>query len=251
VGYFERNHFSHPIPFFRKVNGMSLPTPIVELQDPNLLFKYPFLSGENVELCAKGLTLCDYRADITHEEHISLQLDHITGNYGVISFNPLDRETLQPGNYVNDDVIDFWLLWITRTEPQNTKVIKTFTTHFYTKLVEEGVECVTKWNDNRKVDIFSKKLLMLPINLSSHWSLLVVVNVHNLPAYYLGKMNYGLTTEIPFMMLLDSLGLHDSKSIGANVRKWLSYEWTTKIGNLEGNKVLPLEMVTPKGILII
>jgi hypothetical protein len=37
--------------------SISLPTPIVELQYPNLQFKYHFLSGENVELCAKGLTL--------------------------------------------------------------------------------------------------------------------------------------------------------------------------------------------------
>jgi hypothetical protein len=55
--------------------SMSLPIPIVELLIPELFFKYPFLSCENVELSAKGLTLCDYQSCISHEEHITLQID--------------------------------------------------------------------------------------------------------------------------------------------------------------------------------
>jgi Ulp1 family protease len=184
------------------------------------------------------LPCCDYQASITHEEHISLELDHICRNDTVVLFNTLDRGTLKPGTYVNDNVIDFWLLWVTRTEPQNTSNVKTFTSHFYIKMVKEGVEYVLKWNENRKLDIFTKKNILLPINLSSHWPLFVVVNMHNLPTYFSG------------MMLLDSLGLHDSMSIVANVWKWLLYEWTTKTGNLEGKKVMQVQIVTSKGIFI-
>jgi Ulp1 family protease len=95
-------------------------------------------------------------------------------------------------------------------------------------MIEEGVECVLKWNENRKLDIFSKKTIMLPINLKSHWSSFVVVNMHNLPTFLLGSMELELDIELPVMMLFDSLGLHDSNSSASYIWKWLLYEWTTK-----------------------
>ena len=107
--------------------SVSLPTPIFELQDPNLEFKYPLFSGENVELCAKDLTFCDYQPTITHEEHITLQLDHKNGKNSIVTFCKLDRVTLKPGIYINSNVVDFWLLWVTKNEPHNTNNMQAFT----------------------------------------------------------------------------------------------------------------------------
>jgi Ulp1 family protease len=91
---------------------------------------------------------------------------------------------------------------------------------FNTKLIEEGIEYVARWNENWKLDIFIKKIIMLPINMQSHWSLHVIINVYNLSNYVLG-MKVELHPEISFMMLLDSLGLHDTKSVKANIWNWL------------------------------
>jgi hypothetical protein len=89
---------------------------------------------------------------------------------------------------------------------------------------------------------------MLPINLSSHWSLCVVVNAHYLHNYFTGSMKKELDEEVPFMMLLDLLGMHDSNAISTNIWKWLVYEWSTKSGNVDANNAFQLSMVTPKGI---
>jgi hypothetical protein len=80
-----------------------------------------------VELSAKGLTLYDYQPTITHEEHITLQLDHINGKNSIVTFSKLDRVTLKPGIYINSNVVDFWLLWVTKNEPHNTNNMQTFT----------------------------------------------------------------------------------------------------------------------------
>ena len=50
--------------------------------------------------------------------------------------------------------------------------IHVFSTQFYTKFVNEGFECVEKWT--RKMNIFEKEILLIPINDSGHWSLCVI-----------------------------------------------------------------------------
>ncbi len=134
---------------------------------------------------------------------ITLQLENTVGRNHIITFQQPDLDTLKPCTYVNDNVIDFWLLWVSRNDAHITSKVQIFTSHFYTKLTEEGVEYVARWHENRKLDILNKKILMLPINLQSHWSLCVVINVGNL-SNYLAGMQLELHTEFPFMMLLDS-----------------------------------------------
>jgi Ulp1 family protease len=51
-----------------------------------------------------------------------------------------------------------------------------FTTHFYTKLSTEGVEAVLDWTTNRDIDIFSKKMVFVPIHKDHQCSLAVVIN---------------------------------------------------------------------------
>jgi len=43
-------------------------------------------------------------------------------------------------------------------------------------LKSEGLEAVASWTVNKKINVFEKKLIFIPINANLHWSLCVVVN---------------------------------------------------------------------------
>jgi Ulp1 family protease len=43
-------------------------------------------------------------------------------------------------------------------------------------LKREGLEAVASWTVNKKINVFEKKLIFIPINADLHWSLCVVVN---------------------------------------------------------------------------
>ena len=43
-------------------------------------------------------------------------------------------------------------------------------------LEKRGIEAVRSWTVKKRVDIFQKKLIFIPVNAAKHWSLLVVVN---------------------------------------------------------------------------
>ena len=51
-----------------------------------------------------------------------------------------------------------------------------FTTHFMTTLIEEGIQGVSSWTANKYINVFRKRLIIIPVNADLHWSLCVVVN---------------------------------------------------------------------------
>jgi Ulp1 family protease len=56
---------------------------------------------------------------------------------------------LQPDKWLNDCLIDFWMLWITRKEPSEENWIRIFNTHFYTSMVDNGVDHMLKWTEKK------------------------------------------------------------------------------------------------------
>ena len=51
-----------------------------------------------------------------------------------------------------------------------------FTTHFMSTLLKDGTASVISWTAKKKINVFKKRIVFLPINASLHWSLCVVVN---------------------------------------------------------------------------
>lgn len=96
----------------------------------------------------------------------------------------------------------------------------------------------------------AKKIVLFPINLQPHWSLCVFVNVLNLNQY-VRVMTDAENSEIPFFMLLDSLGLHDPKSIHINMWKWLQNEYSKTNGDVDVRFFFEIPMVCPKGIVML
>ncbi|XP_072516742.1 sentrin-specific protease 5 [Salminus brasiliensis] len=80
-----------------------------------------------------------------------------------------DLSTLDDQNWVNDQVINMYGELI--MEATNHKV-HFFNSFFYRQLVAKGYEGVKRWT--KKVDLFSKRLLLIPLHLEIHWSLITV-----------------------------------------------------------------------------
>ncbi len=83
------------------------------------------------------------------------------GRNNHIIFYKCDREKLKPETYINDNLIDLWMCWITRKESRSKICVHIFSTHFYNTLVNEGEIGVSKWTTRKGLDIFTKKKIMI------------------------------------------------------------------------------------------
>ncbi|KAG7088240.1 hypothetical protein E1B28_012254 [Marasmius oreades] len=99
---------------------------------------------------------------------------------GAVNITNADLNRLQPGEFLNDTIIEFGLkLWhkeLEETNPELAKQIHIFNSFFYKKLnkknIEESYKTVARWTS--KIDIFKKKYVVVPINENVHWYLAVI-----------------------------------------------------------------------------
>jgi sentrin-specific protease 1 len=106
---------------------------------------------------------------------ISSPADEVLVNAFSISITRKDVHTLKGLNWLNDEIINFYMSLICERSKQDTgkSYFKThaFTTFFYPKLVKDGYASLKRWT--RKIDIFSYDLLIVPVHLGLHWTLAV------------------------------------------------------------------------------
>jgi hypothetical protein len=107
----------------------------------DILLVYPFLDGEAIEKAAQWLLLYEER-QCTASFLLQLQQQKCHPRNVLLIISKKDHECLNPGKWLNDILIDFWMQWITWMELQPDSLIHIFTTHFYTKLSTEEVESV-------------------------------------------------------------------------------------------------------------
>uniref|UniRef100_A0A3P8SN30 SUMO specific peptidase 3b n=1 Tax=Amphiprion percula TaxID=161767 RepID=A0A3P8SN30_AMPPE len=80
-----------------------------------------------------------------------------------------DLGTLYGQNWLNDQVMNMYGDLVMDSVPEKVHFFNSF---FYDKLRTKGYEGVKRWTKN--VDIFQKDLLLIPIHLEVHWSLVSV-----------------------------------------------------------------------------
>lgn len=80
-----------------------------------------------------------------------------------------DLQTLYGPNWLNDQVMNMYGDLVMDAVPDKVHFFNSF---FYDKLRTRGYEGVQRWTKN--VDIFGKELLLIPIHLEVHWSLVAV-----------------------------------------------------------------------------
>jgi len=144
-----------------------------------------------------------------------------------------DCLTLNPSSYVNDNVIDFWMVWLTHNVLDVDSSITIFTSHFYSSLINDklGVEHVSGWMNFKSIDIFSKNILLFPICLDNHWSLIA--------SLYPGPVSNDVhtldNTSGGMMIHLDSLNYHNGFQICQILRCFFNFQWSKKKGSSMGN----------------
>jgi hypothetical protein len=132
------------------------------------MFVYPFVGGQAIEKATKGLFLF-------HDSYcmptvlLQLQKHACQAKKSFITIMKQDREQLFDKGWLNDNLINFWLLWVTRMESHPDSAIHTMITYFYTKLENEGVESVLHWMTKSNIDMLSKKFVFVPIHKNQHW----------------------------------------------------------------------------------
>nr|XP_057940557.1 sentrin-specific protease 1-like isoform X1 [Doryrhamphus excisus] len=90
-----------------------------------------------------------------------------------LSLTRKDLQTLSGLNWLNDEVINFYMnLLVERSKNPKMPSVNTFSTFFYPKLRSSGYSAVCRWT--KKMDIFSKDILLVPVHLRMHWCLSVV-----------------------------------------------------------------------------
>ncbi|KAI1794794.1 hypothetical protein LXA43DRAFT_939951 [Ganoderma leucocontextum] len=106
---------------------------------------------------------------------------------GAVNITRGDVKRLDDGQYLNDTLIEFglklWLDDLRKSDPETAEQVHVFNSFFYKKLsgkkeFAEAYPSVRKWSS--KVDIFSKKYIIVPINENFHWYLAIIENPANM-----------------------------------------------------------------------
>ena len=98
----------------------------------------------------------------------------------------VDLERLDEGEYLNDNLIEFYLRFLEQQleqrNPDLAKRIYFFNTYFFASLTntprgKRGInyEAVQKWT--RSVDLFQYDYVVVPINESAHWYVAIICNL--------------------------------------------------------------------------
>ncbi|KAG7361842.1 Ulp1 protease family protein [Nitzschia inconspicua] len=158
-----------------------------------------------------------------------------------------DYARLEPKVWLNDTLIDFFMLWISRDTSNNpASDALFFTSHFYSNLARKGIKGVESWTAKKNIDIFKKKLIFIPINKTNHWSLCVIINPGEITNFYAKKEP---TSKMPCLICLDSLKMHCPRGTKQNIMSWLNSEWSRLRSVTEGKGPFndqSLQLFTPK-----
>ncbi|XP_078284281.1 uncharacterized protein LOC144609653 [Rhinoraja longicauda] len=110
--------------------------------------------------------------------HVMQSYHRMVGNSAVRNFRVTykrhvltmdDLSTLYGQNWLNDQVMNMYGDLVMDSVPDKVHFFNSF---FYDKLRTKGYDGVKRWTKN--VDIFNKDLLLIPIHLEVHWSLISV-----------------------------------------------------------------------------
>ncbi|XP_033821217.1 uncharacterized protein LOC117369984 [Periophthalmus magnuspinnatus] len=130
------------------------------------------------DLTNKGLDIQkevkQYRAGLASAPVAGFMVTH---NRHTLSLD--DLSTLEDQNWINDQIINMYGELIMEATEQKVHFFNSF---FHKQLVAKGYEGVKRWT--KKIDLFSKWLVLIPIHLEIHWSLVTVSMAHKTISYY-------------------------------------------------------------------
>ncbi|XP_059653242.1 probable ubiquitin-like-specific protease 2B isoform X2 [Cornus florida] len=154
------------------------------------------------------------------------------GDPDAVSICKRDIELLQPATFINDTIIDFYIQYLkNKIKPEEKHRFHFFSSFFFRKLadpedpsraceVREAFQRVCKWT--RKVNLFQKDYIFIPVNFSLHWSLIVICHPGEV-ADFEGE-EIGKSSKVPCILHMDSMkGSH--RGLKNLIQSYLWEEW--------------------------
>lgn len=149
------------------------------------------------------------------------------GDPDAVAISGRDIVLLQPETFINDTLIDFYIKYLQSTiSHEKREACHFFNSFFFRKLADldkapdtevvnrQAFQRVRKWT--RRVNLFEKDYIFIPVNYSLHWSLIVICN----PGAVLEDDN---RLKTPCILHMDSLGSHTS--LRKLIQSYLWEEW--------------------------
>ncbi|KAL6213785.1 hypothetical protein ACLB2K_013225 [Fragaria x ananassa] len=173
------------------------------------------------------------------------------GDHDAVTISKRDLELLEPETFINDTIIDFYILYLkSNIQPEEKHRFHFFNSFFFRKLVDlekdpssscerkAAFQRVRKWT--RKVNLFEKDYIFIPINYRLHWSLIVICH----PGQVANCEDEGIESlpRGPCILHMDSIkGSHrDLKNL---VQRYLCEEWKERNGDTaEGDSLRFLQL---------
>ncbi|KAA8528357.1 hypothetical protein F0562_035712 [Nyssa sinensis] len=155
------------------------------------------------------------------------------GDADAVSISKSDVDLLQPDTFVNDTIIDFYIKYLkNKIEPEERHRFYFFNSFFFRKLADldknpssafEGraaFQRVRKWT--RKVNLFEKDYIFIPVNFNYHWSLIVICHPGEVAEFQDEDVLKSL--KVPCILHMDSIrGSHTG--LKDLVQSYLWEEW--------------------------
>lgn len=193
----------------------------------NTIFHIDAAGKEDVSMGKSSKHLCsDF--DEPFEEVI-----YPKGDHDAVSICKRDIQLLQPETFINDTIIDFYMKYLkNKLKHEEMHRFHLFNSFFFRKLadldkdpsrVREGnvaFERVRKWT--RKVNLFEKDYIFIPVNFRFHWSLIVICHPGEVVKLKDEKMKTLL--KVPCILHMDSIkGSH--RGLKNLFQSYLLEEW--------------------------
>lgn len=153
-------------------------------------------------------------------------LDEIVSRAFKLQITRGDIRTLEDDQWLNDTIINFYMnLLVERSQNEGYPDLHAFNTFFYPKLKHGGYNSVKRWT--RGVNLFAKELILVPIHLEVHWSL-VVIDLRKKSIVYLDSMaqNGEKICEIIFQYLQNESKTR--RNIDLKPSQWKLYYMTAE-----------------------
>ncbi|KAI3685957.1 hypothetical protein L1987_79626 [Smallanthus sonchifolius] len=159
------------------------------------------------------------------------------GDADAVSISKRDVDLLLPDTFVNDTVIDFYIKYLkNKIQPEEKNRFHFFNSFFFRKLADpekgpldasEGkaaFQRVRKWT--RKVNLFEKDYVFIPVNYNYHWSLIVMCHLGEVATYIdedIARLN-----KVPCVLHMDSIrGSHTG--LKGLMQSYLKEEWKGRL----------------------
>ncbi|XP_044475243.1 probable ubiquitin-like-specific protease 2B isoform X3 [Mangifera indica] len=158
------------------------------------------------------------------------------GDSDAVSISKRDVDLLQPETFINDTLIDFYIKYIkNQIQAEEMHRFHFFNSFFFRKLadldkdpssISDGRAAflrVHKWT--RKVDMFGKDYIFIPVNFNLHWSLIIICHLGEVAAYRDDDLYK--SEKVPCILHMDSIkGTH--AGLKNLVQSYLWEEWKVR-----------------------